>query len=48
MGRREEEDSRDEDVSPLAHLGGCPIDGNLIGGALPTAEDEERRDAPSL
>lgn len=48
MCRTEEEDSRDEDLSSLAHLWECPIDGNLIGGALPTAENEERREALSL
>lgn len=43
----EEEDSRDEDLSSLA-LWECQIDGNLIGGALPTAENVERREALSL
>lgn len=38
MCRTEGEDRRDEDLSSLAHLWECPIDGNLIGGALRVEE----------
>lgn len=48
MSATEEEDSQDEAHSSLAHLWECPINVNLIGGALPTAENEERREALSL
>ncbi len=40
--------TEEEDLSSLAPLWECPIDGNKIGGALPTAENEERREALSL
>lgn len=48
MCRTEEEDTREEDLSSLIHLWECPINGNLIGGAFPTAENVERREAVSL
>lgn len=44
MCRTEEEDGGDEELSSLAPLWECWIDGNLIEGA----DDVERREALSL
>lgn len=48
MFRMEGRDSPDEDLFSLPHLWECPIDGDLIAGAFPAAENEERSDRLSL